>query len=141
MTLKGKKQTKHRGADKKSRMKEEVGGHLRQLEPIPYDAHSNPVNWADKHMESLVPQSAKEIEYGLKFGDAKTRLNLALEIMAMKGISSKGPQVGQVVPAIQLIMPAGTTLPWEQAKLGASPKVPELIEGEVVVPKAETKND
>lgn len=141
MTLKGKKQTKHRGADKKSRLTQEPLTHLKQLDPIPSDAHTSPVTWADKHIESLVPQSAKEIEYGLKFGDAKTRLNLALEIMAMKGISSKGPQVGQVVPAIQLIMPAGTTLPWEQAKLGATPKVPELIEGEVVAPKAETKND
>lgn len=81
--------------------------HLARLEPLPQEASTNPVNWATDHLETLIPQAAKEYEYALKFGDSKTRLEIAGKIMAMKGLSDRGPQVSQVVPAIQLIVNQG----------------------------------
>lgn len=103
--------------------------HLSVLDPIPSDI-TDPVEWASEHLKKQIPQAAKELEWALKFGDAKTRRETALELLAFKGISKKTENNGQVVPAINLIM-NGNTLPWAQPEL---PKVtaPELVEGEIV---------
>lgn len=102
---------------------------LRKLPPIPDEARHNPINWATEHTKSLVPEAAKNVEYAIKFGDDKTRLALSLEVMAMHGLSSKGPQQNSVVPAIQLILPQGG-IPWNAPE----PKqiAPSTVDGEVV---------
>lgn len=102
--------------------------------PIPDEAMTNPTVWAEKRLESQIPTAALEVEYQLKFGDDKTRRELALEVMAMKGLSSKGPQTGTVVPAIQLIM--NGPLPWNQPTLTTG-TLPVTVEGTVVTAKVE----
>lgn len=108
------------------------GGHaerFRQLDAIPEEAAKDPVGYAERHMESLIPHAAKELEWQLKFGDAKTRKEISLEMLAFKGISNRGPNTGQVVPAIQLIM--NGAIPWSQS-LPPSNNPPTLVEGEVI---------
>lgn len=84
-----------------------------ELAPIPDEAHKDPVKWAEAHVTTLVPQATKEVEYALKFGDNKTRLQIGLEILAMKGISSKVQQPPNSVPAINLTI---TSLPFQQTE-------------------------
>ena len=117
-----------RRPNQSNRMKSAESTHLKVLEPIPSEAYDNPVEWASSHLEKQIPQSAKELEWALKFGDARTRREIAIELLGMKGISKKGEGNTQVVPAIQLIM--NGNLPWTQA-LPTATKTPELIEGEV----------
>lgn len=106
--------------------KEEMADRFSSLEPIPEEAKRDPVEWASKYGESLIPHSMKELEWQLKFGDAKSRKEIALEMLAFKGISNRGPNVGQVVPAIQLIV--NTTnglLPFQSEEVK---KLPETID-------------
>lgn len=77
--------------------------HLAVLEPIPDDAKSRPIDWAGEHLESLVPQAAKEKEWQLKFGSDERRDRVASEILAMKGIAAKRDAAPVVQPAIVLI--------------------------------------
>lgn len=114
----------------KSKLQSSDQINLSKLDPIPDEARANPINWATEHTKSLVPEAAKNVEYALKFGDAKTRLTLSLEVMAMHGLSSKGPQQANVVPAVQVILPAGG-LPWNSTP--QPKKLPDqTIDGEVV---------
>ena len=100
--------------------------HLRALAPIPESAYDNPVEWSANHLEKQLPTAAKELEWQLKFGDARSRKEVAIEMLAYKGISSKGINTGIVVPAIQLIM--NGPLPWTQVVEGTV--VTELPAGE-----------
>jgi hypothetical protein len=115
---------------------EKVGTHLNALEKIPQEAMDNPVEWASKHLEKQIPLAAKELEWQLKFGDAKTRREIALETLAFKGISNRGPNTGQVVPAIQLIMSG--PLPWTQVALPAN-QSPKLVEGLIIEKEVKDK--
>lgn len=125
--------TKTKRPNQSSRLvKAETPNHLKALDPIPPEAYDNPVEWADKHLEKQIPQAAKEVEYALKFGDAKTRREIAKDILSFKGIAKKGDGATQVVPAIQLIM--NGSLPWS-AKIESGPTTPALIEGEVIKEK------
>lgn len=100
--------------NRKSKLKkaEEVN-RREELAPIPAEAYKDPIGWADKHVETLVPQSVKEVEYALKFGDNRTRLQIGLEILAMKGISSKTNAPPPVPPAVNLTINTGL-LPFQQ---------------------------
>ncbi len=114
--------------------------HLRVLDPIPESASTNPVEWATSHLEKQIPLAAKELEWQLKFGDMRTRREIALETLAFKGISSKGTNNATIVPTIQLIMNA--PLPWSQAtSLGAGNNNNSHIEGEVVSHLVATKTE
>ncbi len=121
---------KSRGIRKnqKNRMVSAESTHLKTLAPIPKDI-VDPVEWASKHLESLIPQSAKELEWVLKFGDAKSRKEVALELLSFKGIAKKNENTNQVVPAIQLIM--NSPLPWSQVTV-ATEKPKELVEGTII---------
>jgi hypothetical protein len=72
--------------------------HLASLEPIPSDI-KDPIKWADDHIQTLAPQAAKELEWQLKFGSDQARREVARELLAMKGISSKR-EAGASVPAV-----------------------------------------
>ena len=103
--------------------------HLKALKPIPKEANEDPVKWASSHLENQIPQAAKELEWALKFGDDKTRREIALEILSFKGIAKKSDSNQQVVPAIQLIM--SSPAPWSQVTINT--KDPnQLVEGTVV---------
>lgn len=93
----------------------------------------DPVAWAEKFIEGQIAQSAKELAYQLKFGDDKTRKEIALDFLSFKGITKKGDNNGQVVPAIQVIMSGAA--PWTQLTVQNKPA--SLIEGEVVKTKKE----
>ena len=110
----------------------EVQRRFKDLDPIPPEARDNPVEWASQFAESMIPHSVKELEWQLKFGDSKSRKEVALEFLAFKGISNRGPNTGQVVPAIQLVI--NGALPWSQAQSVGLPSGPtkELVEGQVM---------
>lgn len=118
--------------NQKSRLKSST--HLNALAPIPESAYDNPVEWATKHLEKQIPLSAKELEWQLKFGSAKVRKEIAIEMLAFKGISNRGPNTGQVIPAIQLIMTGAA--PWSQQgennKTLPTSNRDQLVEGELV---------
>lgn len=108
-TVEAKAPTKRK---KKSQIqKAEEVNHRDKLAPVPKEAYDNPVKWAEEHVTTLVPQAVKEVEYALKFGTNIQRLNIGLEILAMKGISSKQQQPVNQVPAINLTI---TSLPFQQ---------------------------
>ncbi len=92
----------------------------------------DPTSWVNEHIDKQQIQSALELEYQLKFGDDKTRKELALEFLGFRGITKKQDTNGQVVPAIQVIMSGAA--PWTQVSI-ESGKKPELVEGEVVETK------
>ena len=112
-----------------NQMKSAYSTHLTVLDPIPDSAIEDPVRWAADHIEKQIPLAAKELEWQLKFGDIKTRREIAIEFLGTKGISSRGSNNTQIVPAIQLIL-NGATLPWSQPQL-EQPKLP-VVDGQVV---------
>ena len=113
----------------KSKLKSAVEtNRYRGLAPIPTDIEDN-VEYAQKRLEKQIPQAALELEWQLKFGDDKTRKEVALDILSFKGITKKSDGANQVVPAIQLIM--NGQAPWTQVTIDSKPKN-ELVEGELV---------
>lgn len=87
--------------------------HLRALKPIPEHAADAPVEWADKHLESLVPLAAKEKEWQLKFGNDAARDKVASELLAMRSISAK-KDAGTNIPAVINLMTFEN--PWAKPK-------------------------
>lgn len=79
------------------------------MEPIP-EGISDPVAWAEKHIESLAPTFAKEIEYAAKFGSDQMRYNAARDGLAMKGLTTKPKQDG-VIPQAMVFNFSGPTTP------------------------------
>ena len=103
--------------------------HLEALAPIPESAKDNPIGWAGEHFDTLLPRAAKEVEWAQMFGDNKTRLEVSFKLLAMKGLSDRGPQIGQQVPAIQVFM-NNATLPWSQSNV-VTPRI-MMIEGQII---------
>jgi hypothetical protein len=79
-----------------------VGQHLKALDPVPPEAAADPVGWADKHIESLAPASAKELEWALYFGSDQTRREVARDLLAMKGITTKPKETAAPIQAVVL---------------------------------------
>jgi hypothetical protein len=77
------------------------------MEPIP-EGITDPVAWAEKHIESLAPTSAKEIEYALKFGSDRMRYTAAIDSLAMKGLTTK-PKEASVIPQAMVFNFQGPT--------------------------------
>lgn len=103
--------------------------------PLPEDI-VDPVAYAEKYLEKQIPQAARELNYQLKFGDDKTRKEIALEILSFKGITKKSDASAQVVPAVQLIMNGAA--PFTQVTLTTKEPSKELVEGTIVNPKEPT---
>lgn len=99
----------------------EHGNHLNTLAPLPKDIQ-DPVGWADKHLERLVPLAAKEKEWQLKFGSDAARDRVASELLAIRGLGPKKDTAVTVQPVINLI---SAPSPWARAK-------PALPEGQVI---------
>lgn len=71
------------------------------LDPIPLEeAAKDPVGWAEKHIESLAPEAAKEVEYALKFGSDERRYIAAKDALAMKGLTTKPKEAGTIQQAM-----------------------------------------
>lgn len=86
--------------------------HHRSLAPIPEEAAKNPMDWAEKHIESMAPVAAKELEWALKFGSDTMRYNAAKDMLAMKGLTTKPKETGTIPQAMVFInvngnMPGG----------------------------------
>lgn len=90
---------RHREAPKGERRD---GHHLNALKPIPKEAHDKPIEWAEKHIESLAPHAAKELEWALKFGSDHARREVARDLLAMKGITTKPKESGLPTQAVVL---------------------------------------
>lgn len=73
------------------------GAHLKSLAPIPAEAAAAPVEWAEKHAESLAPAAMKEMEWALKFGSDSSRYTAAKDLLAFKGLTTK-PKEQAVIP-------------------------------------------
>lgn len=104
------------------------GAHLRALDPIPKEAHDDPLGWSEKHIESLAPASVKELEWSLYFGSEEARRNTAKDLLAMKGITTKPKDAAPVQQAVILnlglpLAPNGVpVLPFSNAQ--AAPSAP-----------------
>lgn len=81
------------------------------LAPIPDEARQNPTDWAEKHIEQLAPQAAKEMEYALKFGSDTGRYIAARDILAIKGLTTKPKEQAQVPMAVTFNVGGGPTGP------------------------------
>lgn len=80
---------------------ETQGAHLKALAPIPPEARTvDPVAWAEKHVESLAPDAAKELEWALKFGSDTARYTAAKDMLAMKGLTTKPKEQGTIQQAM-----------------------------------------
>lgn len=95
------------------------GSHLRALDPLPGDI-SDPVGWADKHLEQLVPLAAKEKEWQLKFGSDAARDRVASELLAMRSLGPKKDTNVTIQPVINLIQAPS---PWAKAR----PQLPQGV--------------
>lgn len=62
---------------------------LGALDPVPASAYQDPVKWSEKHIESLLPDAVKEVEYTMKFGSDRARYEASRDILAMRGITTK----------------------------------------------------
>lgn len=70
------------------------------MKPVPPEASANPVEWAEKHIESLAPDAAKEIEWTLKFGSDERRYAAARDALAMKGLTTKPKEAANIQQAM-----------------------------------------
>lgn len=112
------------------------GQHLKALEPIPEEAAADPVGWADKHIESLAPASAKELEWALYFGSDQTRREVARDLLAMKGITTKPKE--QQAPVQAVILNLGLPVAASGAPVLPFSNAPALDAGTTTVTVAPT---
>lgn len=82
----------------------------RMVGEVPPEANADPTGWAEKHIESLAPSAAKEMEYALKFGSDTGRYIAARDILAIKGLTTK-PKETNLPPMAVTFNVNGPTAP------------------------------
>lgn len=118
------------------------------LAPIPAEAAKDPVAWAEKHIESLAPISAKEMEWTVKFGSDAARYQAARDLLAMKGLTTKPKDNGAIPQAMvfvvgkdQTVTQAGVpVMPWSNAPAKLAPNVDNETDA-IIVPETPTSTD
>ncbi len=78
----------------------DVGVRRAMVGAVPDEARADPIKWAEKHIDSIAPDAAKEGEFNLKFGSDKMRYEAARDVLAMKGMTTRpkdGPTVQQAM--------------------------------------------
>ncbi len=116
------------------------------MDPIPESAAQDPMGFAEKHIESLAPEAAKEIEYALKFGSDERRYTAAKDALAMKGLTTK-PKEAAVIPQAMVFQFNGPVSPQGVPILpfsNAAPALPAEVDtapGAVTIDAAPAKKD
>lgn len=83
----------------------------RMVGEVPPEANADPTGWAEKHIESLAPSAAKEMEYALKFGSDTGRYIAARDILAIKGLTTKPKETSLPPMAVTFNVGGGPTGP------------------------------
>lgn len=79
--------------------------HLGALKPIPKEASEDPIGWAQRHLETLYPVAAKELEWQLSYGTASQRADAMKELLSAKNLVGRQANTSQgVVPPITLVV-------------------------------------
>lgn len=89
---------------------------------VPKEWAASPVDSARKHIESLAGDAAKEAEYAVRFGNDKLRWDVARDILAMNGITTKekaampAPPMIFVTASVPMTRQGAPVLPFSNAQ-------------------------
>lgn len=97
------------------------------LVPVPNLEGAEAEEYVESKKVALLPQAIAEVEFQLKYGDSKERIDAARDVLRMNGMLNRDAPTG-VAPTIIIDM-GGKELPWKKKK-------EVTVDAEVTSPKA-----
>lgn len=97
-----------------------------ELVPVPNLTGGEAEEYVEEKKVSLLPTALAEVEFQLKYGDEKARIEAARDVLRMNGMLNRDAPTG-VAPTIVINM-GNQKLPWQKKE--------DVVDAEVTTPKA-----